>query len=185
MKYLALLLLLPALAFGQYEEKSYTLGTDSVGLNYIGSHVFRHHASGPGVGWLFDQGAAGIAQMGIANIDSLILAVGAAGYITVGVSYDTPTSELWLNNSVAVNADGSVNFPAVMTGRDAFTTTATSDDVTVTGASVNDNYFVQAMGTAALVLADAMIVEVTATGFTVHRGVAGTSGLQYMWWRVR
>lgn len=74
---------------------------------------------------------------------------------------------------------------ALIRGSDAFTTTAQNDTVTISGASISDYYFVQATGTGTLILADEMKVEATSTGFIVHRGVAGTSGLTYNWFRIK
>jgi len=86
---------------------------------------------------------------------------------------------------LAINSDGSFTFNSVVRGSDAFTTTATSDDVAISGATVNDYYLIQPTGTAAPAATDAMTVEATSTGFTVRRGAAGTSGLTYNWWRIK
>ena len=70
-------------------------------------------------------------------------------------------------------------------GSDAFTTTATTDTVTITGAATTDLYFVTLTGSAAPGATDAYVVQATATGFVLHRGAAGTSGLTYNWFRIK
>jgi hypothetical protein len=68
-------------------------------------------------------------------------------------------------------------------GTDAFTTTAETDTVTISGASVNDFYTITLTGTAAPSANDAIRLEATATGFILHRAASGTSGLTYVWKR--
>ena len=70
-------------------------------------------------------------------------------------------------------------------GSDAFTTTATTDTVTITGAATTDMYFITLTGSAAPGATDACRAQATATGFVLHRGAAGTSGLTYNWFRVK
>lgn len=72
-----------------------------------------------------------------------------------------------------------------LTGTDAYTTTATTDTVTVTGAATTDRYFITLTGSAAPSANDAFRVQSTATGFVIHRSASGTSGLTYDWFRVR
>lgn len=81
---------------------------------------------------------------------------------------------------------GTITGTATTRGQDAFTGTAEHDTVTVTGASVNDLYFITYTGTAAASANDTSPrVEATGTGFIVHRAASGTSGLTYNWFRMK
>jgi hypothetical protein len=66
----------------------------------------------------------------------------------------------------------------------SFDNDATSDTVTVTGASVSDLYFIQTMGQV-VAAEDFCVVEPTATGFIVRRSASGTANLRYAWWRIK
>ena len=73
---------------------------------------------------------------------------------------------------------------AQMSGTDAFTTTATTDTVTVSGATVNDIYtltYITAVTAAEAVLS----VTATATGFIATRSDGTTSAASYTWTRQR
>jgi hypothetical protein len=78
---------------------------------------------------------------------------------------------------------GTFTGSALTRGTDAFTTTAETDTVTISGASVNDFYTITLTGTAAPSANDAIRLEATATGFVLHRAASGTSGLTYVWKR--
>jgi len=123
----------------------------------------------------------------VVNVDTLVLAAGAGGntYITSGENYDAPTGTIALNTSFIVGSDGSLDGGSTFTGRNSWTTTAQHDTVTITGAANTDNYFITLKAATAPGATDAYTVEPTATGFIIHRGAAGTSGLEYMWMRVR
>jgi hypothetical protein len=103
----------------------------------------------------------------------------------------------WTSTSTVTITDGHTDFSDAITigtnliggsqlrGSNAFTTTATTDTVTVTSAEITDYYWVQLTGTGAPGATDAHRLQITATGFVLHRGAAGTSGLTYNWLRVK
>ena len=78
-----------------------------------------------------------------------------------------------------------VNLGAIRSGRDAFTTTAQHDTVAITGAATGDNYQLQVYGTTVPGANDNLTVEPTSTGFIAHRAASGTSGLTYIWIRLK
>jgi hypothetical protein len=85
-----------------------------------------------------------------------------------------------------VTIDGEIDADGTVTGRDAFTTTATTDTVTISGASTNDNYSITYYGTTVPNANDVThTIQPTATGFVLHRAASGTSGITYMWIRLK
>jgi hypothetical protein len=176
-----------------YYELQFTISnsTDSVGLEFVehlygtgtilytfvpyrfytnGTYSFKFYGSSSDTLeiWTHDDTSATRSACDIDNITLKQVGVGTQGDM---IYYDT-TAGQWTNFSVR--------------GSDAFTTTATTDTVTIVGASVNDYYFVTYTGSAAAHANDTSPrVQATATGFVVHRAGSGTSGLTYNWWRVR
>ena len=186
---LAILLLLPTLAFGQgYLVNQTPLGTDSLWLNYIGSSLDLVIHNDGSNGTLINQIPAAISLLGVVNTDTLWMASGAGNlsYITSGPSYDVPTGTVAINSTFIVGSDGSLNGGSTLTGRDSWSGTATNDTVTISGAATTDNYFITIKATAVPGATDiSFAVEPTSTGFIIRRGAAGTSGLEYMWMRIR
>ncbi|MFA5772881.1 MAG: hypothetical protein WC974_09150 [Thermoplasmata archaeon] len=80
--------------------------------------------------------------------------------------------------------DASLWGSAQMSGTDAFTTTATADTATVTGATVNDIYILTYI-TAVTAAEAPLSVTATATGFIATRPAGTTSGASYAWMRQR
>lgn len=81
--------------------------------------------------------------------------------------------------------DGAITGSAITRGSNAWAGTAEHDTVAITGASVNDYYAVTLTGTAAPSANDLFTIEVTATGFILHRSASGTSGRGYHWIRMK
>ena len=77
---------------------------------------------------------------------------------------------------------GSLTGSALTRGTDTFTTTATADTVTVSGASTGDVYMVNYTAAAAATEAPLSVVS-TATGFIVTRPAGTTSAITYAWMR--
>lgn len=103
--------------------------------------------------------------------------------LNVGIGTTTPTSKLHVSGTT--NITGDLTLGSTVRGSHSFTTTAQNDTVTIVGASTNDFYFIMPTGPAAPAATDAIRVEATSTGFIVHRGAAGTSGLSYNWLRIK
>lgn len=89
------------------------------------------------------------------------------------------------NGGVIHSATGTITHGALTHGTDVFTTTAETDTVTISGASVNDIYVVSAQWTAGVDQQDILEWEPISTGLVVHRMAAGESALKYSWFRVK
>jgi len=72
---------------------------------------------------------------------------------------------------------------SAMSGKAAFTTSATTDVITVAGVTTASEIFVCSTD-ATPVDDDQLSVVVGSGSFTVHRPAGTTSGLTYAWWRV-
>ena len=72
---------------------------------------------------------------------------------------------------------------SAMSGKAAFTTSATTDVITVAGVTTASEVFVCSTD-ATPVDDDQLSVVVGSGSFTVHRPAGTTSGLTYAWWRV-
>jgi hypothetical protein len=70
---------------------------------------------------------------------------------------------------------------AARRGSNAFSDTAETDTVTVSGATISDYYYITITGTTVPSTTDAFAVEATSTGFIIRRSASGTSGLTYNW----
>ena len=82
-----------------------------------------------------------------------------------------------------ITVSGNITGNAVTRGADAFTTDATSDTVTISGAEIGDYYTITLTGSAAPTAADAIRLQKTANGFVLWRSASGISGLTYDWFR--
>ena len=91
---------------------------------------------------------------------------------------------LWIKSGTTF-LNGDFQGSSTIRGAHSFTTTAQTDTVTISGATSSDFYYMQPVGTAALILADALRAEAITGKLVVHRGVAGTSGLTYNWLRIK
>ena len=111
--------------------------------------------------------------------------IDSSGYIGIGDATPAYLLTVGSGDLFGVNSSGEIIGNSVTRGSNSFTTTATEDTVTITGTSVNDYYQITLTGTAAPAATDAIRLEKISTGFILHRGVAGTSGLTYDWWRVK
>ena len=98
------------------------------------------------------------------------------------ITYMEDEDRFDFDNDIKVGA--SLWGSAQMSGTDAFTTTATADTVTVTGATVNDIYILTYI-TAVTAAEAPLSVTATATGFIATRPAGTTSGASYAWMRQR
>jgi hypothetical protein len=81
-----------------------------------------------------------------------------------------------------ITEDGSWQETGMMRGSDAFTTTATADTVTITGATSSDYYWVTPKGSS-ITSNDVLSVTAGTNTLIVNRPASGTSGLGYNWLR--
>ena len=116
------------------------------------------------------------------NTVGMIASATRVSVIDAGDSLATVTA---LISGDAVFTGGTLNASSVMAGSNAFTTTATSDTVTIAGAANTDLYSITLTGAAAPSANDAVRVQATTTGFIVRRASSGTSGLTYNWVRLK
>jgi hypothetical protein len=91
--------------------------------------------------------------------------------------------DLIIEDADLIFSSGTTNNSSVSAGSNAFTTTATTDTVIVSGSANTDLYWIQLTGTGTPAATDAHKVEALSGSFVVHRGAAGTSGLTYNWKR--
>ena len=105
------------------------------------------------------------------------------GFSSQGTITFMEDEDRWdFDNDIKVGA--SLWGSAQMSGTDAFTTTATADTATVTGATVNDIYILTYI-TAVTAAEAPLSVTATATGFIATRPAGTTSGASYAWMRQR
>ena len=152
-----------------------------IGVNYL-------QTIGPANG-LAVEGNAGFGtstpdkQIGIGNgTDEFSMAV-VSDKFTLYNDNATPAAIYSVDSVGNIIVAGTITGNALTRGTNAFTTTAETDTVIISGASVNDFYTITLTGTAAPSANDAIRLEVIATGFVLHRSAAGTSGLTYFWER--
>lgn len=86
---------------------------------------------------------------------------------------------------LTIDSVGTLTLDSQSAGNDAFTTTATTDTVTVATGLSTDHYQITLTGTAAPVAADQCTVEALVGKFVLHRSASGTSGLTYNWLRIK
>jgi hypothetical protein len=179
-----LLVLFPVLLFGQapwiYTSGGYAVSTihscpDTTALKLLDTDLnvmvyLRGYVSGSstGSGWF--------------NSITSAAAVDASNVI------DHPDSGVRYVRMVTITSTltitGEVTFPVAVCDTNAFTTTAETDTVTVSGAAITDKYIVTMRGGTLDAQDTMLMVEPTATGFVLHRPAGGLSGLAYTWIRL-
>lgn len=173
------------------DSSGYILGNGVPEFNFNG--VGRALVAGSAdIGdWDGDAGYAAVGHV-TATQNNKALLQGGSGDTYVQSAIGQPIN-LRVNGTTKVSVDANgdwllgagvvQNNSAVSAGSDAFSGTAETDTVTISGAANTDLYWIQPTGTAAPSANDAMIVEALSTGFVVHRAASGTSGLTYNWKR--
>ena len=86
--------------------------------------------------------------------------------------------------AVSLTLTGAFTGSSLTDGNDAFTTTATADTVTISGASVNDRYYGN-YTTAVTAAESPLSIVATATGFIATRPIGTTSDAAYNWFRIK
>ena len=111
--------------------------------------------------------------------------IDSTGYVGIGDSSPLYLLTVGSSDRWGIDTSGAMKGGATLRGSDSFTTTATTDTVTVAGGASTDYYFVQATGAAAPSANDAMRIEALTGKFVVWRAASGTSGLTYNWFRIK
>lgn len=140
----------------------------------------------------------GITASGSLTAAELLFVDGVTSAIQTQLNAKAPIVDPTFTNIVTVNDSlrvtgvssltgtlvlgGAITGSSLTKGTDAFTTTATADTVTVSGAGVGDVYMVNYTAAAAATEAPLSVVS-TATGFIVTRPAGTTSGITYAWMR--
>lgn len=86
--------------------------------------------------------------------------------------------------AVSLTLTGAFTGSSLTDGNDTFTTTATADTVTISGASVNDRYYGN-YTTAVTAAESPLSIVATATGFIATRPIGTTSDAAYNWFRIK
>lgn len=83
-----------------------------------------------------------------------------------------------------LTTSGAIALPSTVVGENAFTTTAETDTVVISGALATDTYFISGQFTSAIDQQDILQWEAIAGKLVVHRMAAGESALKYSWLRI-
>ena len=122
------------------------------------------------------------------NFERLVL--GASNFGTD----PNPTADITLQNGAYITNTTSgtlglsavtLNASATICDTNAFTTTATEDTVTISGALVGDKYIVSGRYTAGVDQQDVLEWEALSGKLVVHRLASGESALKYSWLRIK
>lgn len=132
-----------------------------------GSYAFDYAGLG-GLQW---------ARIGLIDPDPVLSSLTVTGAITAGTTTTGLSSVL---RAATLSLDSLVSI-----GIDIFTTTAVTDTVVISGATVDDIYFVTGNLTVAIDQQDILQWQALAGRLVVHRIAAGESALKYAWVRFK
>ena len=120
---------------------------------------------------------SGTLSLGLDSTGALSLAGGALSISSGG--------SLTMGGSLDLGSTGTFKGGVKLRGTGTFSGQSDTVTVTITGSTISDVYAITLMGTTVPSANDALMCNPTATGFALKRNSGGTSGLGFMWIRVR